>query len=253
MSKIKIGWLFPDTLYLHGERGNILALERFVKLAGLAPETVKIDFKTENFDPMDYDILFCPPGELVSFPVILEWLAPYRGRFAKFVEAGRPLFATGTSVALWCGQVRRADGSLFSGMEILNATAEEKESVYGDDIYFSCQYGEENMEIIGNQIQMVDLLGEEEEPFGTMFYGYGNTGRDRNEGFKKRNSVFTNALGPVLATNPWLTAEIVRIAAENRGIALQDAWPDMGLEEKSFETKKEFILTKETKLTNCGK
>ena len=26
MSEFKIAWLFPDTMYLHGERGNILAL-----------------------------------------------------------------------------------------------------------------------------------------------------------------------------------------------------------------------------------
>lgn len=32
MNTMKIAWLFPDTLYLHGERGNILALARFAEL-----------------------------------------------------------------------------------------------------------------------------------------------------------------------------------------------------------------------------
>lgn len=253
MNKIKIGWLFPDTLYLHGERGNILALERFAALAGLNCQTDKIDFKTENFDPMDYDILFCPPGELVSFPVILEWLLPYKERLAAFVEEGRPLFATGTSAALWGREIRRSDGSSFQGMGMLNISAEEKDSVYGDDLYFSCQYGEQSMEIIGNQIQMVDLIGDGEEVFGQMIYGYGNMGKNREEGFKKKNSVFTNALGPVLAVNPWLTEEIIKTAQKNRGFETETLQYDAQLERKSFETKKEFILTKETRLTNCSR
>ena len=54
MNTLKIAWLFPDTFYLHGERGNILALERFAGLAGLETETDKIDFDTEGFSPLDH-------------------------------------------------------------------------------------------------------------------------------------------------------------------------------------------------------
>ena len=70
MSTLKIGWLFPDTLFLHGERGNLLALKRFAGLAGFEAEVDKIDFHTENFVPDDYDILFCAPGEISSFTIV---------------------------------------------------------------------------------------------------------------------------------------------------------------------------------------
>lgn len=256
MSEIRIGWLFPDTLYLHGDRGNVLALERYIKGMGCEPVTDKIDFDTANFDPMDYDILFCPPGELVSFPVILEWLRPYKEKFDAFIDAGRPLIVTGTSTAMWCGKVNRTDGSAFEGMGVLKASAHERTSVYGDDIYCSCRYGGKDMEIIGNQIQMIDLENDGEEAFGRLMYGYGNTGRDREEGFIKGNSIFTNALGPLLALNPWLTAEIVRVTMENRGISPESApsdMADMELERKSFDTKREFIMTKTTELTNCDR
>ena len=71
MKELRIAWLFPDTLYLHGERGNILALQRISAMKGLEASVDKIDFDTEDFDPMDYDIIFCPPGEIVSFPVVI--------------------------------------------------------------------------------------------------------------------------------------------------------------------------------------
>lgn len=253
MEKIKIGWLFPDTLYLHGERGNILALKRFAAMAGLEPQIEKIDFRTRDFDPMDYDILFCPPGEIVSFPVVLAWLQPYKEQLTAFVDAGRPLLATGTSVALWCETVRRTDGTSFSGMGLLKAEAVEKEAVYGDDIWFSCRYGHAEMEIIGNQIQMVDLTGDSEEPFGTLLYGYGNSGKDRCEGFRKKNSIFTNTLGPMLALSPRLTLEIVKTAALNRDLPWEEPDYDDALEQASFATKKEFIQKKETRLTNCSR
>jgi len=251
MKKFNIGWLFPDTLYIHGERGNILALERFAKLAGLEPVIEKIDFDTENFDPMNYDVIFCPPGELVSYPVILEWLKPYKAGFDAFVEAGKPLIVTGTSMALWGENVERVDGSSFQGMGLIKVDTKENEKVYGDDNYFTCTYNGVDIEVIGNQIQMADFINKGEQAFGRLHYGYGNTGKDREEGFQKKNSIFTNTLAPMLVANPKLTMEVIKAAAAAKDIAIAAFDFDDELEQKSFATKKEFIQTKVTRLTNC--
>lgn len=251
MKQLKIAWLFPDTLYLHGERGNILALQRISALKGLEASVDKIDFDTEGFDPMDYDIIFCPPGEIVSFPVVLEYLKPHAPAFEKFVSDGHPLIATGTSIGLWCREVQRADGSAFAAMGLLDAVAKENTAVYGDDVHFACRYGGVDLEVIGNQIQMADFVSEDEAAFGRLIYGYGNTGKDRREGFAKENSIFTNALGPMLVTNPWLTEQIVETAARAAGLELSGEALDTSLERKSFDVKRKFIAGKETRLTNC--
>lgn len=251
MKKLNIAWLFPDTLYLHGERGNILALERFARLAGFEPETTKIDFLTENFKPMDYDIIFCPPGEIVSFPAVVQKLSEVKNELNEFITSGRVLIATGTSMAIWCNKVNRFDGSSFDGMGIVSATVTENEAVYGDDNYFKCTYNGKEMEIIGNQIQMADFNNEGADNFGYLLYGYGNTGKNRQEGFAVNNSIFTNTLGPMLVTNPWLTIEIIKVCATNKGIDSCTIDFDAELEEKSFATKLDFIKTKVSKLTNC--
>ena len=75
---IRAAWLFPDILYIHGERGNLLALERVAKFAGAEAVIDRIDFDTEGFDPMNYDFIFCPPGEIASFNAVVEWLKPYK-------------------------------------------------------------------------------------------------------------------------------------------------------------------------------
>ena len=86
MSDFKIGWLFPDTLFLHGERGNLLALARFAQLAGLSPVVEKIDFSTEGFEPANYDVLFCAPGEIACFQDVVDWLTPYKDKLTGFVS-----------------------------------------------------------------------------------------------------------------------------------------------------------------------
>ena len=157
MSNFKIAWLFPDTLFLHGERGNLLALARFAQLAGFEPEIQKVDFTSASFAPEEYDVIFCAPGEISSFPAVRDWLLPYKARLREYVDGGRPMLVTGTSVGLFGKQILRSDGSEAEGLGIIFTQFSKNKAVYGDDIWFECEYNNEKMEIIGNQIQMGDL------------------------------------------------------------------------------------------------
>lgn len=244
MNKIKIAWLFPDTLYLHGERGNILALERFAKLAEVKTEVEQIDFKSD-FHPLDYDVIFCPPGEISSFDAIVKKLMPLKDDLVQFINSGKVLLATGTSMAIFGKDILRTDGSVIRGLDIVKYHTVEKEAVYGDDNYFEAEYNASRMEILASQIQMADFISDGASPFGKLIYGYGNTGTDKKEGFVLKNSIFTNCLGPVLVTNPWLTIEIIKVLT-GKVIVFDDH-----LERASFETKKQLTMTKITRLTNC--
>lgn len=251
MSDFRIGWLFPDALFLHGERGNVLALARYAELLGFDHSITKIDFDTEDFDPMSYDVLFAAPGEISVFPYVRDWLLPYKDRLSEYIENGRPLVVTGTTCGLFGNTIVRADGSEMAGLGIMHSTMTERGYIYGDDVLFKCNYNDVDMEIVGPQVSMADLDIGDEEPFGELEYGYGNTGKDRKEGMTRGYSVFTNALGPVLVCCPWLTVEIIRAAAWAAGKSCGELKYDMDLEKKSFELKKKFNLGKQTNLTNC--
>ena len=247
---IRAAWLFPDILYIHGERGNLLALERVAKFAGAEAVIDRIDFDTEGFDPMNYDFIFCPPGEIASFNAVVEWLKPYKSQFEAFLEAGRVLLVTGTSQCIFGGITKREDGSTVEGLGLIDCDFTERRLVYGDDLNYMAQFGGEEFEIFGSQIQMMDVESRE-EPFGQLMYGVGNTGKDRNEGSIKVNSIFTNTLGPILVLNPWLTKKIVLTCLKNSGFEEEDFDFDMSLELKSLETKKQFTSGKVSRLTNC--
>ena len=248
--ELKVAWLFPNILYLHGERGNIKALKRIAAFADIEVFVEKVSYDYEGFDPNNFDIIFCAPGEIVMFPAVVNWLKPYKAKFEEFIEKGKVLLVTGTSQAIFGKETKREEGQVVEGLGLINATYEERKYVYGDDIHFVTSYSEEEKECMGVQVQMVNVITDE-EPFGHLLYGFGNTGNDRNEGVRKNNSIFTNVLGPMLVQNPWITKEIIINAAKNKGIEIESFELDTTIEEKSIATKKNFIANKKTKLTNC--
>lgn len=248
--ELKVAWLFPDILYLHGERGNVLALKRIAKFANIEVIVDKVSYNSKEFEPDNYDVIFCPPGEIVSFDRIIKWLKPHKEALKKFIEDGKILLVTGTSQCIFGKTTVREDGSQLEGLGLIDCDYTERKYVYGDDIHFMTSYCKNEEECMGVQIQMMDV-NSKEEPFGKLIYGFGNTGKDRNEGVLKNNSIFTNVLGPMLVQNPWITKKIVETAAINKGITIQNYDFNIEIEKKSIETKKAFIAKKKTNLTNC--
>ncbi|WKY46701.1 cobalamin biosynthesis protein CobQ [Eubacteriaceae bacterium ES3] len=244
---IKIGWLFPNTFNLHGDRGNMLALEFECRRRGYEPQIDKITLDTKDFHPLEYDVLFCPPGEMIYFETIIEYLKPVREEFLSFMEK-RPLLVTGTSISLFGRLIKRDDGTNIEGLHLIDIEVEEKDHVYGDDLYFSCRYHGKEMKIIGNQIQMMNVVLRDESPFGLLHYGYGNTGETRFEGVAHGQAIFTNTLGPILVGNPWLTCEIVNLIEENKNLLAFDIERDNQLEMASMRTKTDLIEKKESHL-----
>lgn len=244
---IKVGWLFPNTFNLHGDRGNILAIQAEGLRRGYTVEVEQINLDSKKFDPMDYDFLFCPPGEMEHFSPVIDFLKPHKESILEFNE-NRPMLVTGTSISLFGEELHRDDKSSIKGLGIISLEAYENHSVYGDDLYFSCQYNGKEMEIIGSQIQMMHLEIQEESPFGRLKYGFGNTGNTKYEGVISGKGIFTNTLGPILVCNPWLTEEIMNLIERNKGLTTWDIPRDNTLELKSLKTKVALIEKKESKL-----
>lgn len=249
MNNLRIAWMFPDILYLHGERGNLLALNRFANLRGIETQIERIGLDNNNFIPTDYDIIFFPPGEFSAFKKILSWLREYKIALSEYMKEGRVMLVTGNSVSMFGSIIHRADGTDIEGLNLLNMEYIENESIYGDDLYFEAIYNNKAFEIIGTQIQMGNAYINAKESFGKVKYGYGNNLDEEFEGININNSIFTHTLGPLLINNPWLTDEIIDVACEMASIEITSQKKyDYKLEKDSLEAKKKFILNKATKL-----
>lgn len=244
---IKVGWLFNNMFNLHGDRGNLLAIRAEGERRGYRVEVEQINLDTVDFNPMDYDFLFCPPGEIEHFAVVAAYLEPHRKELMAYIET-RPMLVTGTTVGLFGETINRDDQSSIRGLGIIEIEICENHAVYGDDLYYSCQYNGKEMEIVGSQIQMIDLDIKEESPFGRLKYGYGNNGETRFEGVISGKGIFTNTLGPMLVCNPWLTEEIVNLIEINKNWPVWEDHRDNVLELDSLTTKSAHIERKESRL-----
>ena len=207
--ELNILWLWPDILNLHGCRGNAMALVRVAELYGITANIKRVTRLTDSFDPNDADIILLGSGELSVMPDIAGALLKQLPSINNFIENGGVLFATGTTAAALGVHTTRLDGSHIYGVGLLDIECKEREVVLGDDCIFKCDDSYDNY---GIQIQMIDIkLAEGQNPLGKICYGYGNNGQG-TEGAVKEGLVFTNAQGPVLTKNPWLTLDLIRKA-----------------------------------------
>lgn len=236
MDKITVGWMYPNLLNLHGERGSIQALAQVGKKMNLDIEILRI----EDFDdpiPFDkLDLMVFLPGEIATFSRLIPALQSSELR--AYLEKGGHLLALGTTGLMFGKCITREDGSQIKGLGYLDMTAKERKFVWGDDLYF--RVNELNMELVGSQIQMADV--DTKNPFGTAIYGRGNNNTGA-EGARWNNLIYTNCLGPFLVKNPWFAAHIFNEILQKRGISFQDkvAFP---IQENAFNSTVQFIKTK---------
>ncbi len=240
---IHIAWVYPDILNIHGGRGDIMALNKISEKMGLPVEIKRCERLSEDI-PFEWaDIIYLTSGELKCMPEIVEAFERQRDGLKKYIEKGGLLLAVSSSGAVLGNGLEMLDGSVIKGLGLLDMMWKERESVWGDDLWFSTEYG---FEIMGNQIQIAEVkLGEGQASFGKTIYGRGNCG-DGTEGAKSGNVIFTNCLGPMMIKNPRMACELLKAAAETAGVTgyrllTED---DMEIEDKSFELIKKFIEKK---------
>jgi len=213
--ELNILWLWPDILSQHGDRGNVMALVRICGLYGIEARVTRVNRLTDKFDLDKADMAILGAGELSVVPRIVGALSGEKFMDLKaWTKSGGVLFATGTTGAALGVQTFRLDGSFIFGTGLLDMECRERKEVLGDDLIYQTS---DNNYVYGIQIHMIDIdLAPVQKPFGETVYGYGNNG-GKAEGAIQDNVIFTNALGPVLVKNPWLTLDLI-----NRALAGHD-------------------------------
>lgn len=243
MKKLKLAWMYPDILNLHGERGSVMAFARVAEKLGIELETVRIENPDISPGISDFDIMFFGPGELRVMPMLKDALSPLIPALESYIAAGKYIIALGTTGALFAGKTLREDGSVIEGLGLLDEDAEERTWVWGDDLWFSLEDG---TEIIGSQIQMLNFKVDKDSSLGKTLYGFGSFGAG-TEGCRTQNLIHTNCLGPVFVKNPWwaemILRELASLPAEDLSPAERRAkYP---LENQSFDATVLFNKEKE--------
>ena len=219
--ELNISWCYPDMLNLHGDRGNVMALKRIAELMKLEVNITKIETFEQKIDFNNTDILLFNPGELKLVKTIVEELDKQREELDNYIEKEKVIVAIGTTGAIFSKKVSRLDGDTFSGLGYLDMECSERKMIYGDDIIYNL-IDDNNVKIVGNQIQVVDTKLNSDIAFGKVEYGRGNNGNEqKDEGAKYKNLIFTNTLGPIFVKNPWLAEKLIKEAMSKKKIKVE--------------------------------
>ena len=234
---VRIGWMYPDCLNLHGERGSVQAFERVGENLGADVSVRRIEDFDDPIPFEELDLLMFLPGEITCLEYIRPGLEKQRPKIDAFLAGGGWIIAIGTTGLLFGKKTLREDGSVFEGLGLLDMDATERKYVWGDDIHFRLR--DTKMEVFGSQIQMADIRAA--EPLADVIYGRGNDASG-TEGARSGNLIYTNCLGPVFVKNPWWTEEILRdIILQKQGIRRMKAYD---LESASFDSCLRFTESK---------
>lgn len=237
MHELTIGWMYPDLLNLHGERGSVQALVRAAENLGLAAQVRRIEDPDDAIPFDELDLLLFLPGEIKTLTVIRESLRSREEQMRRYVEQGGTVVAIGTSGLLFGKEILRLDGSRVEGLGLLDMTARERELVWGDDLRVLVT--DTKQELAGCQISMADV--ETAVPLGRTLYGRGNDGSGA-EGARYKNLIYTNCLGPLFVKNPWFAETIIKDIVLRR-LGVERKRPNT-LADASFDATLRFIGTK---------
>jgi len=239
MHKLTIGWMYPNLLNLHGERGSLQALVSVGQKMGIQVEILRI----EDFDdpiPLEkLDMLVFLPGEIASFYHIIPALQ--HTALGEYLENGGYVLALGTSGLMFGKSILREDGSVLEGLGYLDMTAKERKFVWGDDLHVRINGSKQ--ELAGAQIQMADV--DAAHPFATTLYGMGNNNTGA-EGARWNNLIYTNCTGPLFVKNPWFAESILKDILLKKFLGIT-ASPDYTIASNSFDATLQFIKTKPQK------
>lgn len=258
--EINVAWLYPDILNLHGDRGNVMALQKIAEAMGLQLNTQKVDASSSPQAVADADLILMGAGQLRDIKYVTEDMRRYRDTLEAYVQQDGYMLVTGSTGCILGKKYMLDDNRETEGLGLINMAAKAlnrtkmpmlTREVYGDDIDWVTQDG---MEIAGCQIQRMDFrLGKNTEPWGKLIYGYGNNCTDGTEGARYKNLMFTNTVGPLLSCNPWLGVDILQKIAAGKGTPCTDFDPEsipfMQYAREGMKRRKEFIRTKK-KLPN---
>lgn len=240
-NELNILWMYPDILNLHGDRGNLMAFEKVGQLLGIKVNINKVESYSDEIDFENNDILFFNVGEIKVMPTIIETLKKYNEALEKFINDNKTIILIGASGCIMAKRTIRTTEQ-FDGLGFLDMDLVEREKIYGDDILFTLN--ENNLEIVGCQIKMLDTILHSDISLGTLQYGSGNNGFNKQtEGAKYKNIIYTNALGPVFVKNPWYTELIIKNSMKNKNVDIEKKLTeeDFDIELNSLKAIKKFI------------
>lgn len=210
---IKICHLYPDTLNLYGDSGNITCMQKRLEWRGINTEVHDISLG-QNFNPNDYDIFFIGGGQDFEQSILLDDLKGEKGQnIIKAIEDEKVFLSICGGYQMLGQYYKTWDGKQCDFLGALNLyTIGEKKRMIGD-FSFKLDDVDGGYTVVGFENHSgKTYLGDGVRPLGTIIKGHGNNSKDGGEGARYKNVFASYSHGPLLPKNPKLCDLILKTA-----------------------------------------
>jgi CobQ-like glutamine amidotransferase family enzyme len=230
---LTLAWLYPDSMSIYGDRGNIIALTRRAEWRGIGVNVWRLP-KGERLDRVPDLVMFGGGQDREQRLIESDFLELKGEVLRQAIEQDVPVLAVCGGFQLLGHGYRDADGTSIQGLGVLDAEtvaprAKDKRCI--GNIVVSTDLGGElvGFENHGGRT----TLGPGAKPLGRVRKGFGNNGQDGTEGARYRNCFGTYMHGSLLPKNPWFADYLLEQALR------REDGPDVRLEplEDSLELR----------------
>ncbi len=209
---LTICWLYPTSMNIYGDRGNVLALERRAQWRGIDVTTIGAGIGEPL--PEDVDLFFIGGGQDGEQVAVAHDLQGAKSEaIRRAVDDGAVLLAICGGYQLLGHEYRPHDAAPLPGIGLVDLVTVAGPERFIGNVVVESEFGT----LVGFENHSgLTTLGPGVKPLGTVSVGRGNNGIDGFEGVRHRNVVGCYLHGSLLPKNPVLADWLITKALERR-------------------------------------
>lgn len=205
MSDLTIAHLYPYTMNIYGDTGNVIALVQRLRWRGLEPEVVPVS-AGEPFDFAAADLVVAGGGEDLSQLEVADDLQARSGSIHEAVAADTVFLTVCGAYQLFGHRFVTHDGEHIAGIGVFDTETRGSKVRMIGNIVLDSSWGR----LVGFENHSGrTFLGAGQEPLGRVRKGYGNNDQTDDEGAVVRSVFGTYLHGSLLPKNPALADELL--------------------------------------------
>lgn len=209
---IRLLQLYPRDMNIYGDWGNMLTIKRRLEWHGYLVEL--LTYNPGDTFPDDIDIIVGGGGQDSGQDKIQADLISIGPALIQLANNNVPMLMICGMYQLFGKFFKTHEGQVIQGIGLLDLeTYGGTERMIGNIITKSPLFGE----IIGYENHSgVTTLGTNTKPFGQVYRGAGNNGKDATEGAMYKNVIGTYLHGSLLPKNPIIADWLIERAVERK-------------------------------------
>ncbi|ACV62039.1 CobB/CobQ domain protein glutamine amidotransferase [Desulfofarcimen acetoxidans DSM 771] len=233
--------LYPDLLNLYGDRGNVMAFVRRCRWRNIPVQVKEVNIG-ETLDFAEVDFLFLGGGSDREQTLLNKDLTSRTAGLREAIEDGLVLLAICGGYQMLGRYYRTHEGEEIPGLGILDLYTEAGARRLIGNVAVEMLLDNITVKVTGFENHSGQTFLGDVSPLGKVLAGFGNNGRDKQEGARYKNVFCSYLHGPLLPKNTVLADYLITLAMRRRGISgdlqpLEDA-----LEERANAVMLERLL-----------